>query len=443
MSEDLVARYGARTAPRYTSHPTAADFTAAVGPAEHARWLGTLDPAEPVSIYIHVPYCREICAYCGCHAKAVRRDEPVAALRAALMAEIRLVADRVSNRLTIGRLAFGGGTPSILGVGGLRAVVGALGERFDVDPRAERSIELDPRFVDAALCDGLAGLGFNRVSLGVQDVEPRVQAAIGRLQPIETVQAAVRLVRSAGIRGLNLDLIYGLPHQSGISLARTCDAVIALGPDRVAAYGYAHLPQRRTNQRLVDASALPAASERFAQAATIAARFQANGYQAIGIDHYARLCDPLAAAARGGSLRRNFQGYTDDACGTLIGFGPSAVSQLPGGFAQNLSPIGGWHERIAAGELATARGHAATGDDRVRAAIIENLMCRFRAELGGDAPGFGDEIALLRPLVADGLVEVRDGMIAVTRAGRPFVRLVAAVFDRFRTEATATFSGAV
>lgn len=443
MSETLVRRYAGLSVPRYTSYPTAADFNAAIGPADHAKWLAALDPQAPVSLYLHVPYCRELCAYCGCHAKAVRKDAVVERYRALLEAEIRLVASHLPERITVGHLAWGGGTPSILGADGLGSILRELRRAFDFADGCEHAIELDPRVMDARLCEDLAALGVNRASLGVQDVDPRVQAAIGRIQPMEKVEAAVRDLRGAGIRRINFDLIYGLPNQSVESLKRTCDSVAALGPDRIACYGYAHLPQRRANQRLIDESALPSASERFDQAAIVAAAFRARGYQPIGIDHFARLCDPLAVATRKGDLHRNFQGYTDDPCRVLLGFGASAISELPGGFVQNHSAPGDYACHIGEGRLPTRRGHALTSDDLERAGVIERLMCDFRVDLGGNAAHFADELALLRPLVADGLADLRHGVLAVTEKGRPFVRLVAAVFDRFRIEKGVGFSQAV
>lgn len=443
MSPDPAARYAGQSVPRYTSYPTAADFSAAVGPAEYRSWLSALPLGEAVSIYLHVPYCRQLCHYCGCHAKVARRDHVIETYRRHLVAEIGLVADALPGRIPAARIAWGGGTPSILGPEGLADVHAALAQAFDFGALVEHAIELDPRQVTPLLCDGLARMGVNRASLGVQDTDPAVQEAIGRLQPMETVATAVSMLRGVGISRINMDLIYGLPGQSVESLDATCQAVAALSPDRIACYGYAHLPERRANQRLIDAARLPGPTERLKLHDTVSARLAHFGYVPIGIDHFARFCDPLAKAARSGRLHRNFQGYTDDDRPTLIGLGASAISQLPGGFAQSEPEIGAYGRSIAGGTLATRRGHALGLDDRRRAAIIEALMCNFRADLGSLASGFADEMALLRPFVLDGLVEIADGVIAVTRAGRPFVRLVSAVFDRFRLEATRRFSGAV
>lgn len=443
MSESLVQRLGALTVPRYTSYPTAADFSAEIGPTEAARWLADADAAEPVSIYLHVPYCRELCHYCGCHAKAARRADVVQRYRETLEAEIALVASRLPGRLPVSRISWGGGTPSILGLSGLGSVLHVLSRHFDLRPGHEHAMELDPRRIDQGFADGLAALGLNRASLGVQDLDRQVQQAIGRVQPAETVRGAVAILRRAGIARLNFDLVYGLPRQSVESLRRTCHEVIGLAPDRIACYGYAHLPTRRANQRLIDETLLPGADERLRQQDAVAAAFTEVGYQSIGIDHFALFCDPLAVAARSRRLHRNFQGYTDDGSQTLIGFGASSISRLSGGFAQNESAIEAWRARIEAGKLATRRGHAFRQDDRERAAIIERLMCDFRVDLGRQARLYADELALLRPLVGQGLVEMRHDTVTLTPKGRPFVRLVSAVFDRFRTEGERGFSSAV
>lgn len=272
-----------------------------------------------------------------------------------------------------------------------------------------------------------------------------MQKAIGRVQPIETVIRAATLLREVGIDKLNFDLIYGLPLQTIETLRETCKRVAELKPDHVACFGYAHLPQRRANQRLIDEDSLPDADERFAQASTVADSFIGFGYQPVGIDHFALPDDALAIATREGALHRNFQGYTTDRCHTLIGFGPSSISQYPGGYAQNISDVGQYSKRAVAGDLATVRGYTMRDTDRVRAGIITALMCNFRVDLNHAAPDmeFSDEMALLRPLVADGLVEVDNGIITATEDGKPLIRLVAATFDEFRRESMHGFSFAV
>lgn len=444
IGEEQIRRLAAIAVPRYTSYPTAADFVA-VAPEDHLRWLRRLDTEESVSLYLHVPYCRQLCHYCGCHTKLVRRDEVITGYREALEQEIALVARHLPGRLRVARIAWGGGTPSILGGEGLGSVLACLHRHFDPQPDMEHAIELDPRHVDADLAAQLAALGVNRVSLGVQDLDPEVQKAIGRIQPEETVRAAVVALRGAGLDRINFDLIYGLPRQTTETLRRSCEAVIALDPARIACYGYAHLPGRRANQKLIDASILPDSGQRFEQARLIADLMVMGGYVPIGIDHFARSEDPLAAAARAGRLHRNFQGYTDDDRPILIGFGASAVSRLADGYAQNVADVPDYVRRVRAGRLATQRGCPLDADAQQRATIIEHLMCNFRVDLDSVAPhaGFADELALLRPYVAAGLLTLSGRRLAMTAAGRPFVRLVASVFDAFRQGGGGGFSLAV
>lgn len=445
MSDTLVRRYGGLPVPRYTSYPTAAEFSAAVGAADYAEWLARLDIRDSVSVYLHVPYCRELCFYCGCHTKVARREEVLQRYRQALEAEIALVTSHLSGPLKIARLHWGGGTPSILGVDGLASVIEVLSRHASFDSGFEHAIELDPRYVDAALARDLSKIGINRASLGVQDLDSEVQIAIGRVQPFVKVREAVDALRTSGIDHLNFDLIYGLPLQSVASVRETCEQAVSLSPDRIACYGYAHMPQRRANQRLIDASTLPGIEERYAQVQAVSDVFMRNGYVGIGLDHFVRPDDALAQASLTGHLHRNFQGYTDDERPVLIGFGASAISQLLDGFTQNEVEIGSYLGRVAEGSLATARGYRLTIDDRTRGSIIESLMCNFRADLSalGDQSIYADEIALLRPLISDGIVALRANGIEITDRGRPFVRVAAAVFDQFRAEDISRFSPAV
>jgi len=440
-----VRRYATLQVPRYTSYPTAAEFAPLTGNADHRRWLAQLDPAEPVSLYLHVPYCSDICHYCGCHTKKTNREDTVAAYRDALAAEIRLVGAELSGQIAVARLHWGGGTPGILGAAGLAAVIGVLREHFVFQPAFEHAIELDPRYVTPAFAATLAGLGVNRVSLGVQDVNPRVQAAIGRLQPLAMVEGAVSALRDAGITAINFDLIYGLPLQTVESLCQTCATVAALAPARIAYYGYAHLPERKANQRLIDPADLPDADARFAQAAVIAAQFASRGYVPIGIDHFARPDDPLAQAARNGGLHRNFQGYTDDDRTILVGFGASAISEFPGGYVQNVADVPRYMRTVAGGDLPSARGCAIDAGDRSRARIIESLLCQFGADLGALAPGedFSEETALLQPFTRDGLAVVDGSRVTITPAGRTVARVIASVFDLYLRDRTGRFSVAV
>lgn len=445
MIGDIVRRYAALPVPRYTSYPTAAEFSPAVTMADHARWLHRVEDDAPISIYLHVPYCSAICHYCGCHAKMAVRDEVIDSYRVALETELALVAELLPGRLRIGRLHWGGGTPSILGADGISSVMDVLHRNFTFASGFEHAIELDPRHVGSELARHLADCGINRASLGVQDVDPTVQTAIGREQPVEVVQAAFDHLRQFGIDRINVDLIYGLPRQTARSLIRTCTTVGAMGPSRIACYGYAHLPDRRANQRRIDAAQLPTADERFEQSQAVAGCFAGMGYSPIGTDHFALPDDRLARAARAGRLRRNFQGYTDDDSEVVLAFGASAISRLPDGFVQNTADNGLYRSRIGRRELASVRGTCVTARGWRRARIIEQLMCNFEVDLDVFDPqgSFADEWVLLRPLAADGLVVLDNRKVRMTALGKPIVRVAAAVFDQFRRDGSGGFSPAI
>ena len=443
--KDIVRTYARLQVPRYTSYPTAAEFSPAVGSADQRRWLRDLDTTEAVSVYLHVPYCRDLCLYCGCNTKKAVRDDVIGAYRVALEREIALVGDSLTAPVRIARLHWGGGTPSILGAEGLASVMEVLRRHFVFEAGFEHAIELDPRYVTSSLATGLKELGVNRASLGVQDVNPLVQAAIGRWQPIMDVEAAVLRLRAAGIANLNFDLIYGLPLQTIASLRKTCEMVAMLSPDRIACYGYAHMPRLKANQRRIDEKTLPGVEERIDQAEVIADEFQRHGFLKIGIDHFARPDDALAQAAMSGRLHRNFQGYTDDVRETLIGFGASSISRFRDGYVQNISDVPSYVRAITDGHLAASRGCRLDAAEKQRARTIESLMCAFQADLDATAPDmeFTEELALLQPLIDDGLVRIGGRVVTATDAGRQVVRVIAAVFDPHTRTDTTRFSKAV
>jgi oxygen-independent coproporphyrinogen III oxidase len=443
--DPIVRRHAGKNVPRYTSYPTAADFSPAVGVTDHKAWLARLDRRESISVYLHVPYCREICLYCGCNTKMAARDEVISRYRHALESEIGLVAGLIKEAPDIARLHWGGGTPSILGLEGLQSVLAVLGRRFPLEGAVEHAIELDPRYVSAGLSEGLAALGITRASLGVQDINPLVQAAIGRIQPLSVVESAVRRLRAAGIKNLNFDLIYGLPLQTLESVRETCALVCAMEPDRIACFGYAHLPGLKANQRRIDEASLPSLDERIDQSELIAEELVRYGYVRVGIDHFARPADSLVSAAASGKLHRNFQGYTDDDRPVLLGLGASSISNFAEGFVQNISDVPRYVNAIEGGNLASIRGCRLDADDRWRGRLIERLMCDFSVDLAAVASGtdFSKELSILAPMVADGLVEIEGTKLIVTEAGRPVVRIVAAAFDGYRRPATAQFSKAV
>jgi oxygen-independent coproporphyrinogen III oxidase len=439
-----------QTVPRYTSYPTAPHFSAAVGAETYAAWLAALPAAATLSLYLHVPYCVELCLYCGCHTKMVRRREPLEAYAERLGGEIALLARQLGGR-RVRQIHWGGGTPSILGPAILKDLATRLGDSFDLTQIGEHAIELDPRRIDRALAQALAEIGVNRVSLGVQDFTPRVQEAIGRVQPFETVRRAVDLLSEVGIANLNFDLMYGLPTQSADDVLRSAALAHSLEPRRIALFGYAHVPWFKPHQRLIDAAALPGAGERLAQAETARKTLLTLGYQAIGLDHFALPDDELAVAARTGRLHRNFQGYTSDDADALIGLGASAIGRLPQGFVQNTPAIRTYSAAIDAGRYATAKGLALSEEDRLRGRIIERILCDLEVDLeafanaasGSCLAGFEPELAALEPLENQGLVEREERRIRVTERGRPFVRLVAAAFDAYLREGKARHSVAV
>jgi oxygen-independent coproporphyrinogen-3 oxidase len=427
-----------RAVPRYTSYPTSPNFSPAVDADVYRAWLGELHGDATLSLYLHVPYCRELCHYCGCHTKATLRDEPIKAYAQRLAEEIALVACHTGTR-KVTHLHWGGGTPSILGADLLAFIAGELARNFDLSVIREHAIELDPRYLTRPLAKALHNIGVNRASLGVQDFNPHVQRAVGRIQPFSTVRNAIDLLKESGIDRINLDLMYGLPEQTVSDVRHTAALAHELQPQRVAVFGYAHVPWFRPQQRLIDGSDLPSSQLRLAQAGAAHETLVQFGYQPIGLDHYVRPDDQLALAAKTGRLLRNFQGYTADDADALVGLGASAISRLSQGFAQNAAAVGNYARTIAAGKLATMKGIALSDDDRIRGRIIERLMCDMAVDLAAVADksrfnvdtNFLDEMESLQPFKENGSVLIDGRHIRITEKGRPFMRLVASAFDTY------------
>jgi len=418
-----------RNVPRYTSYPTAPHFSAAVTPAVYRQWLEALSPNATLSLYIHVPFCQELCHYCGCNTRAVRKREPIDAYAEELLKEIALLGMVAGRELT--HLHWGGGTPSILGPRWLKTIADKLAILFDLSGVKEHAIELDPRRVDRPLVGALKAIGVTRASLGVQDVSEDVQRLIGRVQPFALVERAAQWLREAGIRDLNIDLMYGLPGQTAAHVRDSAQRAAALKPQRLALFGYAHVPWFKTHQRLIDETKLPGLSERLEQAEAAAESLCAAGYESVGLDHFALPDDSLALAAREKRLRRNFQGYTVDEADALIGLGASAIGKLPQGFAQNAPDLGGFSRSLAAGEFPIVKGLALSDDDRLRAAMIERLMCDLELDLAtfGGRDRFAEEVESLAPLVDAGLARIEGEHIVMAAEGRAYVRIAAAAFD--------------
>lgn len=436
ISPESFARYAAMRVPRYTSYPPAPHFSPAIDATEYRRWLRELPSADPVSIYIHIPFCREMCWYCGCHTTVTRRQAPISRYVSALLSEIGQVAAEVPGRVAIGHLHLGGGSPTLMTPTDLERLSASLRSSFDLPRGAEIAVEVDPRTLTDDLTGALNSIDVNRASIGVQTFDPHVQAAINRVQSFDVVADAVDKLHRHGIAALNFDLMYGLPCQTTHSCLQTVWQALQLRPDRLSVFGYAHVPGFKPHQRKIRETDLPGPAERFEQASAIEEALLAAGYNKIGLDHFALSDDSLATAAANGTLHRNFQGYTTDSCPTLIGFGASAIGRLPQGFVQNTARIPDYEERVAKGRLAAVRGCRLSADDRCRAEIIEQLMCNYRARVGGLNEPATD-------LEAQGLVR-RDGdLIEVVEEARPLVRVIAAAFDTYLPKTAATHASAV
>ncbi|MGE0653314.1 MAG: oxygen-independent coproporphyrinogen III oxidase, partial [Alphaproteobacteria bacterium] len=409
MNESVLLRYSGAV-PRYTSYPTAVSFSSAVDGSVYRSWLGEIEDGDSVSLYFHVPFCRSLCWFCGCQT-TVARDRGIIADYAWLLAtEVDMVRSAVPARVMVRHLHLGGGTPTILGSEGLRNVIETVRERFPFSADAELAIETDPRTLTPEVAQALGALGFNRASLGIQDLDPQVQRSVNRVQPLADCINAATLLRDNGIANLSIDLMIGLPHQTTAGVRQTvADAVDALDPSRVSVFAYAHVPWMKHHQKLIDAKALPDARERLKQAGAAAEALTQAGYVPIGLDHFARPNDSLATAARCGTLHRNFQGYTDDPATILIGFGASAIGSLASGYVQNAHLVPDYRRAIGSGAFATSRGTALSRDDRLRREIIERLMCDLHVDLREvadrrheDPRPLHDALAALSQLEADG-----------------------------------------
>lgn len=449
MSDSLASR-AARPVPRYTSYPTAPHFHPGITDADYASWLGALPAETDLSLYVHIPFCDRLCWFCGCHTKQVLRYDPIAAYLPAVHLEMEAVARHLDARGRATALHLGGGSPSMLRPEDLIALAQRARQLFRPRADFEFSIEIDPNDMTEDRYDAFAEAGVTRISVGVQDFDPKVQQAINRLQSFEQTRAVVEGMRRRGVSSVNLDVLYGLPHQTVGSVEATIEQALALHPDRLALFGYAHVPWMKTHQRMIDEAMLPDAAERLRQSTAAAARILAAGYVAIGLDHFAKPTDRLAIAAGTGQLRRNFQGYTTDAAPALIGFGASSIGSLPRGYVQNITATGEYVRAIKARGLAIARGIALNSEDRMRGWVIERLMCdlavsvpELRHRFGSAAETVLMEMAYAAQGDADGIVEFDGRRFAITKAGRPYVRSVAAAFDTYLPSGAARHSMAV
>jgi oxygen-independent coproporphyrinogen-3 oxidase len=438
MSDALVAKYGEARLPRYTSYPTAPAFSADVGAEDYAQALAAAADGPPASLYLHVPFCRSMCWYCGCHTTITRHDGPIMDYLEVMSREIELVEQSAGGGISVKNVHFGGGTPTIMKPEEFGALVRKLRSSFAFSPEASVAVEIDPRTLASDMIVALGRNGVDRASLGVQSFDPIVQRAINRIQTFNQTKAAVAGLRSHGVSSTNFDLIYGLPFQTIASCVETVQMAVELRPERFAVFGYAHVPAFKKHQRLIDENALPNAAQRNEQAEAISEELVASGYVRIGLDHFALPDDDLAVAGLSGRLRRNFQGYTTDDCETLIGLGASSIGRLPSGYYQNHVAIGRYADMVASGVLPTAKGYLLTREDKLRAKVIERLMCDFEVDIEGlsretgyDAGFLLERNGRLEELIADGVAEIVGGRIIVSKEPRFMVRAVAASFDAY------------
>jgi len=423
--------------PRYTSYPTAPVFSNDVADRFQSDALKALDPAIPVSLYVHIPFCERLCWFCACRTQGTRTLGPVAHYLEVVKQELLQLSQVIPNGLRMGRLHWGGGTPTILPPALIHDLAGAIKRVVPPAENFEFSVEIDPTMVDDAKINALVAEGMNRASIGIQDFSPKVQAAIGREQPYDLTAQCVRSLRNAGVTSLNTDLVYGLPHQTEQAITQTVEQVLTLNPDRVALFGYAHVPHMAKRQKLIDETALAGDVDRFKLSVRAADLFGAAGYQTIGIDHFAKPGDSLALAATKGTVRRNFQGYTTDTCPTLIGVGASSISRFDDGYVQNAAATAAYMQRIDAGTLAGYRGHILSAGDKLRARAIEMLMCDFEIDFGALNDGFGVLANDLAP-IHERVIATYEGLVVATPAGleilpqgRPLTRIIAQHYDGY------------
>jgi len=446
-SMSALERIFAARVPRYTSYPTAPHFHAGIGDAQYRDWLGQLRPGMALSLYLHIPFCDTLCWFCGCHTTVVNNYAPIKEYCSLLLREMREVAALLGRRHPVSHIHWGGGSPTMLAHADMAHLTAAIGDMFPLAPNVEMAVEIDPRGFDAAKAATLAACGLTRASIGVQDCDPKVQKAINRVQPVEDIERSVRLLRDHAIHDISLDLIYGLPYQTAESFERTLALAIQLAPRRIAIFGYAHVPSFKKHQALIPESALPGIAQRMALAQQAEYTLRAAGYQPIGLDHFAHPDDPMARAARDGTVKRNFQGYTVDDAPALIGLGVSAIGALPQGYLQNASSVAGYRTALNDDRLPVARGIALSDEDRLRRDVIEQIMCFLRADLGEICLRRGKQIdsldwALdeLEPLHMEGALLISGRLITINPAMRPAARLASAVFDAFLDAGTVRHS---
>lgn len=450
--KSLIQKYSI-AGPRYTSYPTAPQFNDHVGNATYRERLqAEAGKQEPMGMYVHIPFCEALCYYCGCNIQITKDHERSVSYLKALQTELHVVAKHLGNRRQLGQISWGGGTPTFLKVSELESLYQAIVENFDVAPGAEISIEIDPRVTTFEQLSALRALGFNRVSLGVQDFNPEVQKAIHREQSLEMTQTMLHQCRELGFRGINFDFIYGLPHQTVDSFEKSIDALIRVRPDRIALYNYAHLPGLLKHQQILEKYPMPSAEMRVDIFSMAFEKLTAAGYHDIGMDHFAVAEDDLYQALQDGRLYRNFMGYTVQRGTDALGIGASAIGEVGQAYFQNIKEPKRYEESITDHGLATWRGFTLKEEDVKRKWVIQHLMCQFFVSPKEYELRFGDcfeehfakELLGLQGFYEDGILEHHRDGIRVTGLGRLFLRNVAMVFDEYlRTPGKATYSKTV
>ena len=430
----------AKRLPRYTSYPTALEF-GVPDAVTHDEWLRTLPICEPISLYFHIPYCEKLCWFCGCFTTISNKYDPVESFVEVLKKEIRQTAAK-TGRLKVSNIHFGGGSPSILTPDDFASLIDVLRQCYDIEDADEFAVEIDPRTVDRDKIFAYAAAGVNRVSLGIQDFNPETQEAINRVQPVSLIEETMKHFKDAGIRRINFDLVYGLPYQTLDTVRATIEQTIKFMPSRIALFGYAHVPHMKKHQKLITKHTIPEQKERQGQFDLASQLLIEMGYRSIGLDHFALPDDHLFVSYDQKLLKRNFQGYTEDKADTLIGFGPSAISSMPGGYAQNIPVINQYIEKISAGVSPVVRGLSVTKNDKMIREVISTLMCYSEIDPVKIADAhninyqFEREFKDLDKLVGAGYMKNTGTLYRITESGKLFLRAIATVFDQYFDQST-------
>lgn len=433
--------------PRYTSYPTANNFTNKINAQEYKNFLDNLPQDNSISLYLHIPFCLHLCWFCGCHTKITKKYDPIDDYLSSLKKEIKLVSSVIKEKGKVSQIHFGGGSPTILKVGDFNLLIRKIKESFHVEKNAEISIEIDPRTVNEAKIATYAISGVNRVSIGVQDFDEKVQNSINRKQPFYLTYNTIKILREYKINNINLDLMYGLPNQSLETIKKSINYSLTFNPDRIALFGYAHLPQMKKQMKLIDENILPSHNKRIKMFEVASRILIKAGYSHIGLDHFCKTNDEMNIAKENGTLRRNFQGYTTDNCDVLIGLGTSAISKLPQGFFQNTKQIQIYKDNLTKSILGTERGIILNKEDIICNHVIESLMCKMKVDVSSicqkynvNVQQFSKEFQSLEPLEKDELISINNYEIKINDKHRQIVRYVCSFFDKFNSNQTSQYS---